>query len=116
MKWNNVIFTIIVILLYVPLVFLGSNVFFPKYIDYPAYNDCYGPKPAGPEFNNETQRCLEEQNVKMQDFQEEKRDYDSRKYLAIVLFNLVVIGLILFVKFNDSIIYGLFIGAALSTF
>ena len=116
MSWNNVLFSIVVIILYVPLVFLGSNVFFPKYSDYPnTYNDCYISKPI-PDINNETQRCLEDQNNKMQDFQNEKRNYDSRKYLAIIIFNFIIMLIIFFIKFNDSIIYGLFIGTVLSTF
>src|SRR3989344_342446 len=117
MNWNKVIFTIIIILLYVPLVFLGSNVFFPEYVDPYNYSECYSkPLPMDQQNQTEYNRCWEEQNTRAQDYQKEKRNYDAWKYLAIILFNLVVIVLTLFLKFNDDIMYGLFIGATFTTF
>ena len=117
MNWKPVVFTILVIILYVPLVFMGSNVFFPKYTDNFPYKECY---PRVEPINNTNQeninKCLDEQNVKQVQYEKEKRGYDGWKYLAIVLFNLVIVSLILFLNFNNEITYGLFIGATVATF
>lgn len=123
MEWKRVVFAIIVILLYIPLVFMGANILFPKYDyhDFPIYKDCYGPRAAPIEQADnatraEFEKCQKEEQQKQMDFQKEKNKYDGWKYLAIVLFNLVVVLITLFIKFNDSIMYGLFIGATITTF
>src|SRR3989338_11505356 len=124
MNWNKVVFAIIIILLYIPLVFMGTNILFPKYDygDFPIYKDCYGGPRAVPveQADNVTtaefEKCQQEEQHKQMNFQREKNKYDGWKYLAIVLFNLVVVLITLFIKFNDSIMYGLFIGATVSTF
>ncbi len=120
MEWNRIVFSIIITLLYVPLVFMGANVSFPD-MHYPVYNECYQPKAmpvrAVDESNTiEYENCQREYQKKVENFEKEKRKYDSWKYLSIVLFSLIIMGITLFVRLNDSIMYGLFAGATIATF
>ena len=50
MNWTKIMYVLIIVLLYVPMVFLGANVFFPEYTGANAhysglYVDCYGKYP-----------------------------------------------------------------------
>jgi len=130
MNWTKLLYVLIVILLYIPMVFLGANVFFPKYTGteqfYQTGIDCYGkyPYPANYQLNDnaskaireQQQACVEDYNTKQRAWEKEKNTYESWKYLFIVLFNLVILLIALFVKFQDSIIMGLFLGSTISTF
>ncbi|HLF55056.1 MAG TPA: hypothetical protein VI612_05025 [Candidatus Nanoarchaeia archaeon] len=47
MDWAKLLYVVVIATLYVPMVFLGSNVFFPKYTgteSSPFYKDCYTPQ------------------------------------------------------------------------
>ena len=121
--WKKILFAAIIIILYIPLVFMGANIFFPQYdyTNYPMYKDCYMGKPApvngyDAHTQAEINKCQEEQTKIQQDFDKKKRKYDGWKYLAIVLFCLLTIGAASLLKLNDSVMYGLFIGATITTF
>ena len=48
MNWTKLLYVLIIVLLYVPMVFLGANVFFPKYTGTDSYYqgpDCYSKYP-----------------------------------------------------------------------
>lgn len=122
MEKIKIIYSLIIIILYVPLVFLGANVFFPKYSgqnSYYQFDDCYKPIPADKALIlNETaqQECSKAQNLRSQEFQKEKDKYESRKYIAITIFNLLILVIMLFLFLDNSILLGLFAGSTIATF
>ncbi len=130
MNWNKLIYVLIIVLLYVPMVFLGANVFFPKFTGQDQYytfaTDCYGkyPMPAVSinsteykEITAQQQACYAEEQAKQQKFNDDKTSYDSNKYLFIVLFNLFVLVMALLLHMlHDSVVLGLFLGSTIATF
>ncbi len=118
----KLIYSLMIIILYIPLVFLGANVFFPKYsgVDsYYGYNDCYAPQQVSEKAivnNTEYQKCIQDQNLKQTQFQKEKNAYESKKYIAITIFNLIILILTLFLVLDNSLLLGLFIGSTVTTF
>ena len=122
-----------IVLLYVPMVFLGANVFFPQYTGTNAYYhgpymDCYGkyPYPANVDklavsersvIDENQRKCNEEFQKSQEEFEQAKLSYEGRKYVFISLFNLVVLLLALFLpKMQDSVTMGLFMGSIAATF
>ncbi|MBI2668899.1 hypothetical protein HYX14_03590 [Candidatus Woesearchaeota archaeon] len=133
MNWTKLFYVFIIALIYVPMVFLGSNVFFPKYTGINSYyqgpyDDCYNKysSPATSDTLTDVQQqaidvkraqCQEQQQEKQRIWEEEKRAYEGPKYLFIVLFNLAVLLMALFVpKLQDSVMMGLFLGSTIATF
>jgi len=112
------------------MVFLGANVFFPKYTGTNAYyqptTDCYLKYPTPmvdkatqaqiSEVSLQQQKCYEENMAKQKEFEEGKNAYDGWKYVFIALFNLVILLIALFVPMQDSILMGLFLGSIAATF
>ena len=128
MNWTKLLFVLIVVLLYVPMVFLGANVFFPEYTTgsgdsyYRGYEKCNFPK-AIPSEEYETeltedyQDCIDASQEDEKEWKEIKNAYNGNKFVFITLFNLIILLLALFVTlFNSSVIMGLFLGATVSTF
>ena len=79
--WKIILFAAIIIILYIPLVFMGANIFFPKYdyTNYPMYNECYMSKPMPVNgYDNTTQeqinKCQQEQNKIQQDYEKQKEE------------------------------------------
>ncbi len=147
MNWTKFLYVLLIVLVYVPMVFLGANVFFPKYTGsdayYQGFGDCYrkNPYPVEADKLSEAQRqalekqqqqCAEEQKVKQDQFENEKRAYDGQKYVFITLFNLAILLVALFLPLQkagkkketspqetpqkESIILGLFVGSIAATF
>ncbi len=133
MNWTKLLYVLMIVLLYVPMVFLGANVFFPEYTGNNAYyrapyTDCYAkyPYPAALEkltsaeqvVLNENQRKCNEEMQKAQDaFEQAKLSYEGKKYVFISLFNLAILLLALFLpKLQDSVTMGLFMGSIAATF
>jgi len=132
MNWTKLLYILIIVLLYVPMVFLGTNVFFPKYTGsnayYRGYDDCYTkyPYPEKPETISQAERsaldqhqreCQEEYQQKADAFEQEKLGYEGWKYVLIALFNLAILLMALFVpKLQDSVSMGLFLGSIAATF
>lgn len=121
MNWPKALLALVVILLYIPLVFMGANVFFPKYTGsesyYQAYDPCTYPKgdTAAPVYvQNDT--CYQEQQAAQKQFEEDKANYDSQKYIFIAVLNLIVLLIALFAHFDESVLIGLFLGTTLSSF
>lgn len=130
MNWTKLIYVLIIVLLYVPMIFLGANVFYPKYTGQNNYYhpepDCYlkygyNPEKATPEQQAESSQkqidCQKEQYQNQQTFEEQKQQYESQKYLFITLFNLLILIAVLFLPLlQDSVTMGLFIGSIATTF
>lgn len=128
MNWTKLLYILIIVLLYVPMVFLGANVFFPEYTGsnsyFQGYTDCYGkypfPERAVPEeekaISAQQEQCQNEFQQAQQNWEKEKLAYEGQKYTYITLFNLVVLLAALFIPWQDSVIMGLFLGAIAATF
>ena len=132
MNWTKLLYVLIIVLLYVPMVFLGANVFFPEYTGQQAYyrgdTDCYlkYPYPAQPEKLTETQqqainenqrKCSLEIQQKQDEFEKAKLAYEGKKYSFIALFNLAILLIALFIPLlQDSVMMGLFLGSTAATF
>ncbi|HLD79500.1 MAG TPA: hypothetical protein VJA18_02985 [Candidatus Nanoarchaeia archaeon] len=133
MNWTKLLYMLMIVLLYVPMVFLGANVFFPEYTGtnsyyHGPYTDCYGkhPYPADPDklttperavIDENQRKCNEEFQKAQEEFEQGKLSYEGRKYVFISLFNLGILLLALFLpKLQDSVTMGLFMGSIAATF
>ena len=129
MNWTKLLYVLIIVLLYIPMVFVGANVFFPEYTGQNAYYqgpyaDCYAkyPYPVQPTqeqsqaISEKQMACQDEFNVAQREFEQEKLAYEARKYIFITIFNLAILLFALFVTLQDSVTMGLFLGAAATTF
>ena len=133
MNWTKLLYVLIIVLLYVPMVFLGANVFFPEYTGvnryyHGPYMDCYQkyPYPANPEtistperaaIDESQRKCNEEFQKAQEQWEQERLGYEGKKYVFITLFNLAVLLLALFIpKLQDSVSMGLFLGSIAATF
>lgn len=129
-SWMKLIYSLIVIFLYVPLVFVGVRTFLPEYTDYyeyPAYKDCYAYAPyveTNTCYSAEEQekmvenrdQCIEEQQADQKAYEEAKREYDMWRYLAILGVAVLTLVLMMFITFDTPIKIGLFIGSAAAVF
>ena len=132
MNWTKLIYVLIIVLLYTPMVFLGANVFFPKYTGADSYyhyeyNDCYQKYPASTfekasteEQEQITQKqatCQKEQQQTQQTFEQQKQQYEGTKYIFVIAFNLIILLIALFLpKLQDSVTMGLFLSSIVTTF
>ncbi len=130
MNWTKLLYVLIIVLIYVPMVFLGANVFFPKYTGTDSYYqpdgfDCYQKyaypeKPTSAEstaISEKQQQCQQEYLAGQRAWEEGKYAYEGWKYTFIALFNLAILLLALFLpKLQDSVTMGLFLGSIVSTF
>lgn len=134
MNWTKLLYVMIIILLYIPMVFLGANVFFPKYTGPNSYyrgpyEDCYIKYPAAElamqniseeqrmQISEAQKRCQDENNAKEQAWNEEKNAYEGGKYVMVTIFNLLVLLLALFLpRLQDSVVMGMFLGSIATTF
>ena len=118
MSWNKLIFALVVILLYIPLVFMGANVFFPEYTGENGYfrSSCYEKPSLNPSDNKVLEECLTKEEAVRKEFEAAKQQYNSWKYFYITLFNLIALILILFLALDSSILTGIFVGAVITSF
>ncbi|HSU72223.1 MAG TPA: hypothetical protein VLJ21_00030 [Candidatus Binatia bacterium] len=126
MNWTKLLYVLVITLLYVPMVFLGANVFFPKYTGSNSYyqptSDCYlkyqnGGKELTPEQQAGIEQCNAEQRAAQTAFEDARAVYNGWKYTGIVAFNLVVLLVALFVTgLMDAVMMGLFFGAVVTAF
>lgn len=126
MDWKKLLYVLVIALLYVPMVFLGSNVFFPKYTGTDSYfqptENCY---PYAPEkLTVDEQRTLTEEqnacNARMRAeekvWNEARAEYNGNKYAGIIGFNLLILLMALFVPWMEVVRIGLFFGAVITAF
>ena len=132
MNWTKLLYVLMIVLLYIPMVFVGANVFFPEYTGSESYFrptvDCYGkyPYPSAerpvPDSQREAisvqqQKCNEENAEAQRIWEAEKLRYEGTKYVFIALFNLAILLIALLVPgLQDSVIMGLFLGSIGATF
>ncbi len=132
MNYTKLIYVLIIVLLYTPMVFLGANVFFPKYTGTDSYfhyeyNDCYQkyPIPTTEKTSTEEQQkitkqqtdCQKEQQLTQQQWEQAKNQYEGMKYIFIIAFNLIILIIALFLpKLQDSVTMGLFLSSIVTTF
>ncbi len=113
------------------MVFLGANVFFPKYTGtdsyYNGYNDCYQkyPQPITEKTSVEEQQkiekkqtdCQKEQHQTQQTWEQSKNQYEGMKYIFIIAFNFIILLIALFLpNLQDSVTMGLFLSSIVTTF
>jgi hypothetical protein len=110
------------------MIFLGANVFFPKYTGDDSYyhnQDCYLKYPTltncnltqQQEIGDKQSNCINNDEAARIIWENERNNYDGQKYTFIVLFNLIILLVALLVKkLNDSVCLGLFSGSIISTF
>jgi len=140
MNWTKLLYVLILVLLYIPMVFLGANVVFPKYTgndgNYYSYPVApyYAPytiptatqnmsveeKAKIEELNkritDEQKRINDENNAKQKAWEAEKQAYEGMKYRFVAAFNLLILIIALFITMQDSVIMGLFLSSVGSTF
>ena len=131
MNWAKLFYVLIIVLLYIPMVFLGANVFFPEYTGsqsyYQGFSDCYMKYPyPEPAKISEPQRvavsemqrkCQDENNAAQRVWEQRKLKYEGMKYVWISLFNLAVLLLAVFLpKLQETVSMGVFLGAIGATF
>ena len=131
MNWRNMIFVLIVVLIYIPMIFLGANVFWDKYTGADSYwqskpgQDCYAQYGFNDKTMSDAERaaketrvneCLTQQDNERRAFEDEKNSYDGNKYAFIAIFNLVILVIAFFWRKDASVMTGLFLGSVLTTF
>jgi uncharacterized protein (DUF983 family) len=116
MEWKKIVFAIAISLLYIPIVFMAVNTFFPE----TPRNTCYSikPFPVGEseniidaereQYNQEMQECQEK-------YDEQRTKYDGWKFIAIMVINIIA-ALFMLMKVDKSIIFGLFFGVVITAF
>jgi hypothetical protein len=119
MKSNWIVFAIAITLIFVPMVFLGVNTFFPKE---PNGSECNYITPMKSCTINATDACLKEQEAANQKsmecynrLEEERTRYDGLKYITIMVICLIA-SFVMLTRLDKSILYGLFAGVVLSAF
>ncbi len=131
MNWTKLLYVLIIVLIYIPMAFLGVNVFYPKYTgpedQFPIYDDCNAKYPFSEKciltdeeresIWSKQQQCQDELRLKEQNRQQERLAYEGTKYVIITIFNLVILLLALFLpRIQDSVSMGLFLGSIAATF
>jgi|SRR3989344_4382323 len=131
MDWTKLFYVLIIVLLYIPMVFLGANVFFPEYTGsqsyYHGFTDCYlkypypdAAKLSEPErvsVSDMQRKCQDENNLAQRVWEQKKLQYEGVKYVFISLFNLVVLLLAAFLpRLQTAVSMGLFLGSIGATF
>ena len=115
MKWTGLFLALIITILYIPMVFMGTNVFFPAFDEpYPG-RGCFR-APSEDVDRAELDACLTEEKATIRAYEKERRQYDSWKYIVVVSINLIVLLILLFATLDSSVVIGLFLGLTIATF
>ncbi len=131
-NWIKLLYVLVIALLYVPMVFLGANVFFPKFTGTESYwrgaEECYPQYAPNAQMTAEEQKtmtaeqqaktneCLAKQRVAEQAWNEERNVYNGWKYSLITGFNLVILVLAILLPLTDAVLMGVFIGTVVTAF
>jgi hypothetical protein len=131
-NWLKLLYVLVIALLYVPMVFLGANVFFPKFTGTESYwrgaEECTLQYPPNAKMTAEEQQtiavaqqektneCLARARVAEQVWNEERNVYNGWKYSLITGFNLVILVLAILLPLTDSVLMGVFIGTVITAF
>lgn len=113
MDWKRIVFAIAICLIYIPMVFMAVNTFFPKV----SYNTCYYPKEIPVAVGTLNQSELDAQYREMQECEQnysvEREKYDGWKFIAIMILSIVA-ALVMLLKLDKSIVLGLFLGVVIT--
>lgn len=101
---KKVSFILAIVILFVAVVQVGLNTFWPN-PEYPM-SDCYLKTASEPD-----EACIAEDRIAQEKYQESQDGVNRIKFIIGTIISLIAVLLVLFVKFNESIIYGLFSGA-----
>lgn len=131
-NWLKLVFVLVIALLYAPMVFLGANVFFPKFTgsesSFRGAEDCYPRYSISEKLPLEQQQAISEQQQKQINeclakqreaesaWNEERNVYNGWKYAAITGFNLVILLIALFLPLQEAVLMGLFFGTVVTAF
>ncbi|MFH1399044.1 MAG: hypothetical protein ABIG95_02950 [Candidatus Woesearchaeota archaeon] len=123
MNGRKVLFAIAICLIYIPMVFMAVNTFFPK----TPLNECYAKYRLGPmvaEKANASQMAaynvqIAEYDAEMQacdmEYEQIRTKYDGWKFIVIMLVNIMA-SLVILTKLDKSVVYGLFFGVVVTAF
>ena len=112
MDWKKIVFAIAICLLYIPMVFMAVNTFFPE----TPKNTCRNFYPVdknmtvlqSEQYNQDMQECEE-------NYDEQRTKYDGWKFIVIMIINIIA-ALFMLMKLDKSIIFGLFFGIVITAF
>ena len=112
MDWKKIIFAIAICLIYIPMVFMAVNTFFPE----TPKNTCRNFYPVdknmtvlqSEQYNQDMQECEE-------NYDEQRTKYDGWKFIVIMIINIIA-ALFMLMKLDKSIIFGLFFGIVITAF
>jgi hypothetical protein len=121
--WRKIVFAIAIALLFIPMVFLGVNTFFPKEPANTCYNNMFPVAPKeGPltqeeqaQYNADQQKYNEEQQVCQTAWDAARIQYDGMKYIVIMII-CIIASFTMLLNLDKSIIYGLFFGVVITAF
>lgn len=113
--WRKIVFAIAICLLYIPMVYMGVNTFFPK----TPRDTCYDTSVPMKMQENATDEQWIEYNRKMTEcensYQDEREKYDGWKFIVIMIIN-IVFAFVMLLNLDKSIIFGLFFGVVITAF
>ncbi|MBI5072362.1 hypothetical protein HZA99_00940 [Candidatus Woesearchaeota archaeon] len=129
-SWSKLVYTVIVIFLYVPLVFVGVQTFLPNYADYNypgQYKDCYAYiqySQTDKCYNAQEQtamvekrdQCVADQQTEQKAYDDAKRQYDIWKYVSTLAVAVLTLVLVMLIAFDTPIKIGFFVGSAAAVF
>lgn len=128
-SWSKLVYTVIVIFLYVPLVFVGVQTFLPQYSDYsyPLYKDCYAyvqysetdkcyDAKEQASIVEKRDQCVADQQAEQKAYDDAKRGYDTWKYVSVLAVAVLTLVLVMLIGFDAPIKIGFFVGSAAAVF
>ena len=112
MDWKKIVFAIAICLIYIPMVFMAVNTFFPE----TPRNTCYKfypidknmTEPQRDEYNQDMQECEE-------NYDKQRAKYDGWKFIVIMIISIIA-AFVMLIKLDKSIIFGLFFGVVITAF
>ncbi len=132
MDWKKILYVLVIALLYVPMVFLGANVFFPQYTGTDSWHqpseNCYPPYPISEKLTPVEQQEMSDAQLKAQNecntrmraeekiWNDARAEYNGNKYAGIIGFNLLILLIAIFVPWMEVVRIGLFFGAVVTAF
>lgn len=116
-NWKKIIFAIAIAILFIPMVYLGINTFFPdmpsdRCIEAVPLVRC---DPADDSCSNKEQVKSVERQDCYEQYRNDRRDYEGNKYIALMIICLLT-SFVMLLKLDPSIIYGLFFGVVITAF
>ncbi len=123
MDWQKILSSLLIVILFIPMVFMGANVFFPDYDGYYDSKPCAA-APRGvdvtdeeiTQFEKENQACWNEMNSEREKWEEEQRIYNGQKYVFIIVVCLIALIASLLIPLKSNVKWGFFVGTVITAF